>query len=347
MPSLLCSYWCQYGPEDYTRKYTVDVQKVFAHALGQRKISTNQKKALKKAQKVVDQAAKEAEKKGRAKKKVRTDPVPDLNAEAVDEDAEELARIQEAQEKLLQAQALIEAANKPGRKTRVSKKQAGMSMKRGCQCNFVAKQLTVDPTLCTIQFHCMTHTNRDGKPCHGAEFGGQRAGLSGHLSAATKKWIADTLRSGKSPAQVMAEHKSEVLRCAQENLPATRDTFIMPSDVYNIANKLAKELWEKHPNDAMSVRLWTDENPNSWYHYREYGTLQLNEEPPPEDDPFCLAIQSEWQLEMMVRHGHGKALSMDATFSTNAPKVRSSCPAFICIQVSAVSTTSLCPGPVR
>ena len=328
-------YWCQYGPEDYSRHYKVEVQKVFSHALGQKKNSTNQKKALKAAKKLVEKAAKEAEKaekaaekaakagekKGRAKKKVRTEEVPDLNDEAQGDDEEELQRVLEAQQRLLQAQALILAATKPGRKSRVSKIQAGMSMKRGCQCNFVAKQLQADETLCTIQFHCMTHTNRDGKPCHGSEFGGQRAGLSGHLSAATKQWIAASLRAGKSPAQVMAEHKEEVMRCAENNLPATRDTFIMPSDVYNIANKLAKELWEKHPSDAMSVRLWTDENPDSWYHYREYGNLELNDPPPPEDDPFCLALQTDWQLEMMVRHGHGRALSMDATFSTNAPKV--------------------------
>ena len=317
----MCSYWCQYGPEDFTRQYKESFRKVFAHVLVERKNSTNQKNALKRAQKVVDKAAKEAEKKARPKKKGKQQPVLDLNEDTPDEDEEEERRIREAQQQLLQAQALIEASSKPRRKTRVSKIQAGLSMKRGCQCNFVAKQLLVDESLCTIHFHCMTHTNREGKPCHGAEFGGQRAGLSGHLSAATKKWIADSLRSGKSSAQVMADHKAEVMRCAQLNLPATRDTFIMPSDVYNIANKLAKELWEKHPNDAMSVRLWTDENPDCWYHYREYGTLELNDAPPPEDDPFCLAIQTEWQLEMMVRHGHRRALSMDATFSTNAPKV--------------------------
>jgi len=177
----------------------------------------------------------------------------------------------------------------------------------------------------------MTHTNKEGKPCHGSQFGGQRAGLSGQLSTATKQWITDTLRSGKSPTQVMAEHKAEVMRCAQNNLPAVRDTFIMPSDVYNIANKLAKELWEKHPRDAMSVRMWTDENPSYFYHYRECGNLDLNDPPTAEEDPFCLAIQTEWQLKMMVRHGHKKALFMDATFSTNAPKVFLTIPSHACL----------------
>ena len=164
-------------------------------------------------------------------------------------------------------------------------------------------------------------TNKDGKPCHDTEFGAQRVGLSGRLSTAIKLWIADTLRSGKSPAQVMVEHKFVVMQGALDNLHATRDTFIMPSDVCNIANKLAKELWEKHPQDAMSVRMWTDKNPDCFYHYQEYDNLELNDPPSLEDDPFCLAIQTEWQLQMMVRHGHKRALSMDATFSINEPKV--------------------------
>ena len=71
----------------------------------------------------------------------------------------------------------------------------------------------------------------------------------------------------------------------------------------------------------MSVKMWTDENPNCLYHYQEYGNLELNDPPSLEDGPFCPAIQTEWQLQMMVHDGHKWALSMDGTFSTNEPKV--------------------------
>ena len=82
------------------------------------------------------------------------------------------------------------------------------------------------------------------------------------------------------------------MRLTENNVPAYRDTFIMPSDVYNITNKLVKELWEKHPKDAMSVKMWIEENPDSWYHYQEYGNLKLNDPPPSEDDSFFLTIQT-------------------------------------------------------
>ena len=145
--------------------------------------------------------------------------------------------------------------------------------------------------------------------------------IAWRLSHATKQWIMDTLKSGKSPTQVIVEHKIEVMQHVENTLPATRDTFIMHSDVYNITNKLVKKLWEKHPNDAMSVRMWTEKNPDSWYYQHEYGNLELNEPPPSEDDLFCLAIQTDWQLEMMVKHSHRSALSMDVTFYTNFSKV--------------------------
>ena len=149
-PFVLNRYWCQYRPEDYTTKYKLEVQKVFAHVRTQKKNSTNQKKALQRAQKIVDKAAKEVAFKPRPRKKGKATPLPDLNAEAAEDEAEEQKRLEETKDSLRQAQALLDAAVKPKRKTRVGKVQGGMSLKRGCQCNFVAKQLLVDETLCTI-----------------------------------------------------------------------------------------------------------------------------------------------------------------------------------------------------
>ena len=90
----------------------------------------------------------------------------------------------------------------------------------------------------------------------------------------------------------MVQHKVVVMQGALNNLPATRVTFIMPIDLYNIANKLAKELWEKHPRDAMSVRMWKDKNLDYFYHSQEYGNMELNDPPSLEDDPICLNKQS-------------------------------------------------------
>ena len=186
------------------------------HMCYQRKKSTSQQQALQRAQKLAEKTLKNATSKPQSRKKERKDrgcSISQIDNDH-DEDLQDHTRVQDAHAKLLQAQAPIQAFTKPKNKTRVGKIQAGMSIKRGCQCNFVAKQLLLDESLCTIHFHCMTHTNKDDKPCHGTEFGGQRAGLSGRLSTTTKQWIVHTLRSRKSPAQVMAEHKSMVMQGA-------------------------------------------------------------------------------------------------------------------------------------
>ena len=211
-------YSCQYCPEDFSNQYTSKVQRVFAHTLTERRKSTNQKKAITRAKKLVKQVDKTAARPANPGKRERTTveaiSILNLNVEAAPEYVEDEPRVQEAQSRLQAAQTLLDAAKTPKRITRIGKVQSGMSIKRGCQCYFVAKQLLIDEKLCTIHFHEMRHVKKDRTATHGVEFGGQRASLSGRLSTTTKDWIEASLRSGKSPAQVMADHKAEVLRCA-------------------------------------------------------------------------------------------------------------------------------------
>lgn len=105
---------------------------------------------------------------------------------------------------------------------------------------------------------------------------------------------------------------------------SSRDTFIMPNDVYNLCKKRTTQLWQKHTRDPLSVRMWKEENEESVFHYHEFGNINLNEDAPSaieEEAPFCLGIQTPWQLDMMLRYGHKRQISMDATFGTNEPKV--------------------------
>ena len=70
--------------------------------------------------------------------------------------------------------------------------------------------------------------------------------------------------------------------------------------------------------------MWEEENEDIVYHYHEFGDLDLNEATPPPDEneaPFCLAIQTPWQLGIMLQYGHKRQITMDATFGTNEPKV--------------------------
>lgn len=101
------------------------------------------------------------------------------------------------------------------------------------------------------------------------------------------------LKKGIAPAQVLQQHKREVVLLFQNNQKATRVTFIMPHDVYNIAKKLIEELWEKDPRDTMSIHMWIVENIDCHYHYKEIENLDMNEESE-DDSPFCIVVQMDW-----------------------------------------------------
>ena len=206
------------------------------------------------------------------------------------------------------------------KKKRVTKKHTGGSMKRGCQCYFVAKQPYLDNTLCEIQYHNMDHHNMQGESCHGEDFSGSCHSLGNRLSDGMKQHLMSLLRLGLSPAQVLAQHKARIKELAFTNADVDRDTFVLPSDVRNLSNKRAEELWQKHPKDSTSVRMWMQENMDSVFFYQEYHSPSQNLDSQTEL-PFTIGIQTEWQLEMMLKFGHHRAVSCDATFGTNEKKV--------------------------
>ena len=203
---------------------------------------------------------------------------------------------------------------------RIGKTMAGNSIKRGCQRAFVAKQPYLDGALCVLIYENTEHLNLHGELCHGTMVSGTRYALGAGLSEELKQKIAQMHAYGLSPAQIMQQHTKEVRELALSNGVVTRDTFLLPVDVRNICRKRAEELWEKHPSDPISVRMWVVENPENVFYYQEHSLLDINSHVQ-NDSPFTLGVQSRWQLEMMVKFGHNSAFSIDSTFGTSQTRV--------------------------
>jgi hypothetical protein len=91
----------------------------------------------------------------------------------------------------------------------------------------------------------------------------------------------------------MAKYKESVMKAASMGIQATRDTFILPSDVQNLAKKRAEELYQRHKNDALSVRMWTEENADAVFFFQEHETIDLNQAPQLECT-YTLGIQTDW-----------------------------------------------------
>ena len=205
--------------------------------------------------------------------------------------------------------------------TRIGKTLAGYSVKRGCQRCFVAKKPYLDHELCLLIYENAEHMNAIGEHCHGTMVGGFRYALGAGISEEMKLKIAEMHAYGLSPAQILQQHTKNVRELAVSNGLVTRDTFLLPSDIKNICRKRAEDLWEKHPSDPISVRMWAAENAESVFYYQEHSLMDLNSQTQ-DDSPFTIGIQTEWQLEMMAKFGHNNALSIDATFGTSQTRVR-------------------------
>jgi hypothetical protein len=70
--------------------------------------------------------------------------------------------------------------------------------------------------------------------------------------------------------------------------------------------------WNCHPNDHMSVHMWTLE------HHENVFFLQ--EENKTKDLPFTIGIQTPLQIGWLLEFGHNGVLSMDVNFGTNVQR---------------------------
>ena len=66
--------------------------------------------------------------------------------------------------------------------------------------------------------------------------------------------------------------------------------------------------------------MWVQEHHFLVFNYKESG-VHVHGIITRDNIPFIINIQTSWQQDMMLKHGHKKAISVDATFATNENKV--------------------------
>ena len=203
---------------------------------------------------------------------------------------------------------------------RTSARMRGSGQRRGCQCGFVVKRLYLQPEVAEITYHQMKHVNLQGFFCHGATKTGHKSRYSSNLSADVREFIMTHLRLGLSIPQIMVKHRKRFMEVCERGEALTRDLFISEQDIRNVAGRLAVETYKRDNNDAKSVRMWVQENPFEVFYYKESG-VHVRGAITRDNIPFTIGIQTSWQQDMMLKHGHKKAVSIDATFATNENKV--------------------------
>lgn len=205
---------------------------------------------------------------------------------------------------------------------RVSAKQKGLGQRRGCLCTFRAKQFYRDESVLQLSYFKHQHCDNSGLPCHGSSDPTAectKARGAPRLSEEKKEWVRSRLRVGAGHDQILTEHEQMVrdkCRAGGEAHLSTDDRGFSAKDIDNIAAELETLTWRLHADDAESVRLWTVQNPELVVWYQQGADVVGAPR-----QPFTLLVQTPWQLEQLVKHGHGSVLCMDATFGTNKWKV--------------------------
>ncbi|KAK4267766.1 hypothetical protein QN277_024503 [Acacia crassicarpa] len=201
---------------------------------------------------------------------------------------------------------------RPSRSTYVPKKKnAGRpNTKRGCTCHFIVKRLIAEPSVALIIFNDDKHVDKKGMPCHGPQdkmAAGTRAMFAPYISEDLRLRILSLLYVGVSVETIMQRHNETVER---QGGPSNRDDLLTHRCVRRQERAIRRSTYELDPDDAVSISMWVESHQNHVFFYEDFS----------DSDPFTLGIQTEWQLQQMIRFGNCNLLISDSKFGTNKLK---------------------------
>eukprot|EP01018_Ginkgo_biloba_P040190 Gb_37568 [translate_table: standard] len=180
-------------------------------------------------------------------------------------------------------------------------------MMRGCLCHFTVKRLYTRPTIALMIYNQRNHVDRTGSPCHGSLDSraiGTRAMYAPRISDELRQRIMSMLYVGISMDNIMQNHSETV---EKHGGPNNRDDLLTRNDVRNMERVIKQSTYELHSNDVLSIRMWVQRHQKHVFFYQDFSVTE----------PFILGIQTEWQLQQMIRFGHNSFIAADSTFGTN------------------------------
>ncbi|CAK9166609.1 unnamed protein product [Ilex paraguariensis] len=183
-------------------------------------------------------------------------------------------------------------------------------MMRGCLCHFTVKRLYTRPFLALIIYNQRNHVDKTGAPCHGIldqDAVGTRAMYAPRISEELRQKVMSMLYVGVSLDNIIQHHTEEVQR---HGGPHNRDDFLTRNDIRNMERLIRNSSHELHANDECSVKMWVQR------HHKHVFFFQDNSG----SEPFILGIQTDWQLQQMLRYGHSGSIASHSAFGLNKLK---------------------------
>ncbi|CAL0320107.1 unnamed protein product [Lupinus luteus] len=201
---------------------------------------------------------------------------------------------------------------RPSRTTYVPKKKnAGRpNTKRGCTCHFIVKQLVAKPSVALIIYNDDKHVDKKGLPCHGPQdkkAAGTRAMFAPYISEDLRLRVLSLLHVGVSVETIMQRHNESV---EKQGGPSNRDDLLTHRYVRRQERAIRRSTYELDADDIVSFGMWVENHQSNVFFYEDFS----------DSDPFTLGIQTEWQLQQMIRFGNRGLLASDSRFGTNKLK---------------------------
>ncbi|KAL2537402.1 uncharacterized protein Fot_18793 [Forsythia ovata] len=201
---------------------------------------------------------------------------------------------------------------RPSRTTYVPKnKSAGRpNTKRGCTCHFIVKRLIAEPSVALIIYNQDKHVDKQGLPCHGPQdkkAAGTRAMYAPYISEDLRLRVLSLLYVGVSVETIMQRHNESVER---QGGPSNRDDLLTHRYVRRQERSIRRSTYELDADDAVSISTWVESHQSLVFFYKDFS----------DSEPFVLGIQTEWQLQQLIRFGNRRLLASDSKFGSNKLK---------------------------
>ncbi|KAK2656215.1 hypothetical protein Ddye_009267 [Dipteronia dyeriana] len=194
----------------------------------------------------------------------------------------------------------------PSRKYRLNTRNraARPQSMRGCTCHFVVKRLYARPSLALLIYNDRRHVNKSGFLCHGPldrDAIGPGAKKIPYICNEIQQQTMSMIYLGIPEESVLEKHIEGIQRyCGSD----AKVNSLASQYVQKLGMIIKRSTHELDLDDQASIRMWVERNKKSIFFYQDSS----------ETNPFILGIQTEWQLQQMIRFGHHSLIAADSTF---------------------------------
>ncbi|XP_048529907.1 uncharacterized protein LOC125509073 isoform X2 [Triticum urartu] len=181
---------------------------------------------------------------------------------------------------------------------------------RGCTCHFAIKQLYARPSLALIIYHERRHVNKSGFVCHGPldrDAIGPGARKVPYVGSEIQQQTMSLIYLGVPEENILQTHIEGIQRYCGSDAKVDN---LASQYVHKLGMIIKRSTHELDLDDQASIRMWVDRNKKSVFFHQDST----------ETDAFVLGIQTEWQLQQMIRFGHQNILASHSSFGVSKLK---------------------------